>query len=67
MDQNGYIREMASVMEEKFNKYWGDCNLLMFLAVVLDLRFKTKFINFRFSMIYKDAHQKCASRFERLL
>jgi hypothetical protein len=23
MDQNGYIREMASVMEEKFHKYWG--------------------------------------------
>jgi hypothetical protein len=52
MDQNGYIREMASVMEENFHKYWGDCNLLISLAVVLDPRFKIKFINFCFPMIY---------------
>jgi hypothetical protein len=52
MDRNGYIREMASVMEEKFHKYWEDCNLLMSLAVVLDPRFKMKFINLYFPMIY---------------
>ena len=39
-------------MEEKFHKYWGDCNHLMSLAAVLDLRFKMKFINFYFPMIY---------------
>jgi hypothetical protein len=52
MDWNGYIREMTSVMEEKFHKYWGDCNLLMSFAIVLDPRFKVKFINFYFPMIY---------------
>jgi hypothetical protein len=52
MDRNEYIREMASVMKEKFHKYWGDCNLLMSLDVVLDPRFKMKFINFCFPMIH---------------
>jgi hypothetical protein len=51
-ERNGYIRDMASVMEEKFQKYWGDCNLLMSWVVVLDPRFKMKFINFCFPMIY---------------
>jgi hypothetical protein len=49
MDRNEYIREMASVMKEKFHKHWRDCNLLMSLAVVLD---PMKFINLCFLMIY---------------
>ena len=54
MDWNGYIRDMASRMDEKFDQYWGDCNLLMSLAVVLDPRFKMKFINSCFAPIYEE-------------
>ena len=43
---------MARDMHEKFDKYWGEIeklNLMMFVAIVLDLRYKLRFINFWFS------------------
>ena len=43
---------MARNMHEKFNKYWGDIeklNLMMFVAVVLDPRYKLRFVNFWFA------------------
>ena len=42
---------MARAMHEKFDKYWGDIenlNLMMFVAIVLDLRYKLRFVNFWF-------------------
>ena len=58
MHQNGYIRDKASRMDEKFYKYWEDCNLLMSLAAVLDPIFKMKFINFCFPLIYQEDEAK---------
>jgi hypothetical protein len=46
---NEYIKAMASKMSNKFEKYWGNCNLLMALADVLDPRYRMKLINFFFS------------------
>ncbi|KAG2670709.1 hypothetical protein I3760_14G100000 [Carya illinoinensis] len=37
-DQNDYIRVMVVKMNTKFDKYWGECNLLMTVATVLDPR-----------------------------
>jgi hypothetical protein len=54
MDRNEYIRSMASKMAQKFDKYWGECNFLMSLAAVSDLRYKTKFINICFPFIYSE-------------
>lgn len=51
-DNNEYIREMVSKMSNKFEKYWGNCNLLMALATVLDPRYKMKLIKFCFPLIY---------------
>ncbi|XP_059429114.1 zinc finger BED domain-containing protein RICESLEEPER 2-like [Corylus avellana] len=51
-DRNEYMRSMASRMIDKFDKYWGDSNLLMSIAAVLDPRYKMKLINFCFSIIY---------------
>ncbi|XP_042466348.1 zinc finger BED domain-containing protein RICESLEEPER 2-like [Zingiber officinale] len=31
-----FLKQLASKMKEKFDKYWGDCNLLMAITVVLD-------------------------------
>jgi hypothetical protein len=51
-DRNEHIRSMATKMLDKFDKYWGDCNLLMAIAAVLDPRYKMKLINFCFPLIY---------------
>ncbi|KAK2987679.1 hypothetical protein RJ640_028927 [Escallonia rubra] len=41
-DENSYMRSMAMKMKEKFDKYWGECNLLMAIAAVLDPRSGSK-------------------------
>ena len=48
---------MATKMEAKFEKYWGKgdkINHLLYVAVVLDLRKKMRFLKFSFSEIYGD-------------
>jgi hypothetical protein len=54
MDRNEYIKAMATKMTENFDKYWGECNLLMAIVVVLDPRYKMKLINFYFPLIYPE-------------
>jgi hypothetical protein len=51
-DRNEYMRLMAARMSDKFDKYWGDTNMLMALAAVLDPRYKMKLISFCFPIIY---------------
>ncbi|XP_051152525.1 zinc finger BED domain-containing protein RICESLEEPER 1-like [Andrographis paniculata] len=45
--------QMATQMKEKFDKYWGECNLLMAVANVLDPRVKFHGVEICFPMIYK--------------
>ncbi|XP_038681496.1 zinc finger BED domain-containing protein RICESLEEPER 2-like isoform X1 [Tripterygium wilfordii] len=52
LDENDYIKDMVLKMNEKFDKYWGECNLLMSIAAVLDPRCKMKLIEFCFPIIY---------------
>ena len=51
-DRNEYMKLMAARMSDKFDKYWGDTNMLMTLAAVLDPRYKMKLISFCFPIIY---------------
>ena len=51
-DRNEYIRSMTTKMNVKFEKYWGESNLLMSIAAILDSRYKMKLINFCFPIIY---------------
>ncbi|XP_020574088.1 zinc finger BED domain-containing protein RICESLEEPER 2-like [Phalaenopsis equestris] len=52
LSEDDYIRNMARSMQVKFNKYWGECNLLMSIAAILDPRLKLKFISYTFPKIY---------------
>ncbi|XP_028060061.1 zinc finger BED domain-containing protein RICESLEEPER 2-like [Camellia sinensis] len=55
VDDNEYIRAMTLKMKVKFDKYWGECNLLMAMATVLDPRYKMILIDFCFPEIYPEA------------
>ncbi|XP_019183945.1 PREDICTED: zinc finger BED domain-containing protein RICESLEEPER 1-like [Ipomoea nil] len=45
------IRNMIEKMK-KFDKYWGDCNLLMSIGAILDPRYKMRLVDFAFNQIY---------------
>ncbi|KAL8498638.1 hypothetical protein ACS0TY_021833 [Phlomoides rotata] len=51
---NEFIRVMIRKMKGKFDKYWGDCNLLMTIGAILDPRFKMRLVDFAFNKIYND-------------
>jgi len=42
-------------MKEKFDKYWGECNLLMAVASVMDLRVKMGVVEYCYPKIYEQA------------
>ncbi|KAA8542651.1 hypothetical protein F0562_023850 [Nyssa sinensis] len=52
VDDNEFIRAMASMMKAKFDKYWSECNLLMTIAAILDPRYKMIIVNYCFLDIY---------------
>ncbi|XP_071712324.1 zinc finger BED domain-containing protein RICESLEEPER 1-like isoform X2 [Rutidosis leptorrhynchoides] len=38
--EDQFVRDMVKVMKVKFDKYWGECHLLMAITSVLDPRLK---------------------------
>ncbi|KAG8370572.1 hypothetical protein BUALT_Bualt14G0131100 [Buddleja alternifolia] len=53
---NLHMAAMAICMKEKFNKYWGNIeniNWLLFVAILLDPRYKLKYVSFGFSTMYE--------------
>ncbi|XP_059443839.1 zinc finger BED domain-containing protein RICESLEEPER 2-like isoform X2 [Corylus avellana] len=53
-DQNENIKSLAQKMNAKFEKYWGECSLLMAIAAVLDPSGKMRIIRFCFPLIYQE-------------
>lgn len=51
-DGDADLAEMVEKMRSKFDKYWGQCNLLMSIASILDPRYKMLLVNFTFNIIY---------------
>jgi len=50
-----YVSKMAKNMMAKYKKYWGDQdtqNFLLYVVVVLDPRFKLKYVRFCFGRLY---------------
>ena len=55
--QNHLLKNMATKMEAKFEKYWwkrDKINQLLYVTVVLDPRKKMRFLKFSFFEIYRD-------------
>ncbi|MBA0576541.1 hypothetical protein Golob_027528, partial [Gossypium lobatum] len=45
---------MTDKMQGKFDKYWGECSLLISIPIILDLRNKMILIDFSFRVIYSE-------------
>nr|CAD1840604.1 unnamed protein product [Ananas comosus var. bracteatus] len=50
--EDEFLKNMAVEMRKKFDKYWGECNMLMSIAAIMDPRYKMKLIKFCFPKIY---------------
>ena len=51
-DSDYFIGDMVVSMKRKFDKYWGEVNLLMVLAAILDPRGKLMFVKFVFNELH---------------
>ncbi|CAL1383073.1 unnamed protein product [Linum trigynum] len=57
------IRNMASAMKEKFDKYWESYSTILSMAVVFDPRYKLDSVKFCYEKLYGDinvAKSKCS-------
>ncbi len=43
---------MVTQMKKKFDKYWGECNLIISIAAILDPRVKMRAVDHCFPKIY---------------
>lgn len=51
------VRSIASMMKEKFDKYWDKCNTTLAVASVLDPRYKMKLVECYYPQIYGDTSE----------
>ncbi|KAK8568993.1 hypothetical protein V6N12_007526 [Hibiscus sabdariffa] len=47
-----FVKGMVTNMKERFDKYWGECNLIMAIGAVLDPRLKMKVIEITFPKMF---------------
>ncbi|XP_038679444.1 zinc finger BED domain-containing protein RICESLEEPER 2-like [Tripterygium wilfordii] len=63
---NAIIKNMASSMTEKFDKYWNVVHDVMSVATVLDPRYKLKLMEYYFPKFYKESASEEISRIRTL-
>ncbi|KAK1419574.1 hypothetical protein QVD17_28771 [Tagetes erecta] len=54
LEKDSWMKNMAGKMKNKFDKYWGSCNLLISIGAILDPRYKMELINLSFKSIYSE-------------
>ncbi|XP_021845055.2 zinc finger BED domain-containing protein RICESLEEPER 2-like isoform X1 [Spinacia oleracea] len=47
-----FVKDMVKNMKERFDKYWGECNLIMALGGLLDPRVKMKVVEITFPTMF---------------
>ncbi|CAH9083957.1 unnamed protein product [Cuscuta epithymum] len=52
VSKDPFVSGLTKLMQERFNKYWNSCCLILSIAVIVDPRFKMKLVEFSFSKIY---------------
>ncbi|XP_019186730.1 PREDICTED: zinc finger BED domain-containing protein RICESLEEPER 2-like [Ipomoea nil] len=57
-DEDSFIKDLVGKMKMKFDKYWGECNLLMAIGAVFDPRKKMLAVEFCFPRLYSDIEAK---------
>ncbi|KAM5547981.1 zinc finger BED domain-containing protein DAYSLEEPER-like [Rosa sericea] len=53
-NEDPFVSNLARTMLEKINRYWKNCSLTLATAVVMDPRYKMKYIEFSFTRIYSE-------------
>ncbi|XP_031104753.1 zinc finger BED domain-containing protein RICESLEEPER 2-like [Ipomoea triloba] len=53
-DEDSFIRDLVGRMKKKFDKYWGECNLLMAIGAVFDPTKKIRALEFCFPRLYSN-------------
>ncbi|XP_027083792.2 zinc finger BED domain-containing protein RICESLEEPER 2-like [Coffea arabica] len=51
-DEDPFIRAIVRRMKTKFDKYWGECNLILAVAAILDPRQKMRVVDFTYPQMY---------------
>uniref|UniRef100_A0A803L7J4 BED-type domain-containing protein n=1 Tax=Chenopodium quinoa TaxID=63459 RepID=A0A803L7J4_CHEQI len=54
LSPHDYVRKMADIMLQKYNKYWASVNGLMGVATILDPRYKMALIRFYFAKFFDE-------------
>lgn len=54
MSEDPFVSNLIRPLQEKFDKYWKHCYLVLAIAVVLDPRFKMKLVEFNFNKMYDE-------------
>ncbi|KAK8579507.1 hypothetical protein V6N12_069831 [Hibiscus sabdariffa] len=47
-----FVKSMVANMKERFTKYWGECNLLMAIGLVMDPRLKMRAVEIAFPKMF---------------
>ena len=49
---NDFVRSMVQNMKQRFDKYWGECNMLMVIGVMLNPRLKMRVLKITFPKMF---------------
>jgi hypothetical protein len=51
-NEDEYMRRMAEQMLVKFEKYWSEFSVILVIAVIMDPRYKLRFVEFCYQKLY---------------